>query len=79
MLPENHAHKKIGADLWQEYEGIKDALRPLQHPRPAWDTLLLRQAGFRDIHVDTAVWRRIYARMDEFYNPTPIFAISARA
>ena len=78
-LPENHAHRKIGAELLAEYERIKGALRPLQHPRPAWDTLLLRQAGFRDIRVDTAVWRRIYREQDEFYNPTPIFAISARA
>ena len=78
-LPENHAHRDIGAELMQEYECLKAELRPLQRPRPQWDTLLLCQAGFHDIRVDTTVWKRIYDRQDEFYNPTPIFAISARA
>ena len=78
-LPENHAHKQIGADLMQEYEHIKDELRPSQQLRPNWDVALLKAAGFRDIRVDTTVWQRIYHNVDEFYNPTPIFLIAARA
>lgn len=78
-LPENHAHKQIGADLMQEYEHIKDELRPSQQLRPNWDVELLKAAGFRDIRVDTTVWQRIYHNVDEFYNPTPIFLIAARA
>ena len=78
-LPENHAHKQIGADLMQEYEHLKEELRLFQKPRPAWDLDLLTAAGFRDIQVDTDLWQRIYHNIDEFYNPTPIFLITARA
>lgn len=77
-LPENHAHKKIGADMWSAYEQMKDVLR---RPalRPQWDEELLARAGFCDVRVDTSVWQRIYPVIDEFYNPTPIFAIAAYA
>lgn len=78
-LPANHAHKQINAGLLQEYESIKDTLRPMQSPRPQWDIALLKDAGFSEITVDTGVWKRIYGEVDEFYNPTPIFAISAKA
>ncbi len=77
-LPENHAHKKIAADLIKQYEVMKEELRQ-PYTRPAWDTKLLQQAGFSNIRVDTSVWKRIYADVDEFYNPTPIFTIAAEA
>lgn len=77
-LPENHAHKEISDHLHQEYETMKDLLRSTQQPRPQWDVALLTQAGFRDVAVDTGVWKRIYRDFDEFYNPTPIFTITAR-
>lgn len=76
-LPENHAHKGIAPSLCLEYAHFKDILRPVQQPRPEWDVRLLTEAGFRDITVDTGVWRRIYREFDEFYNPTPIFTIVA--
>ncbi|MDE7243437.1 MAG: methyltransferase domain-containing protein [Oscillospiraceae bacterium] len=78
-LPANHAHKNISSALVQEYESIKDTLRPSQKPRPEWDMELLAEAGFHDIRVDRSVWKRIYSDFDEFYNPTPIFTISAKA
>ncbi|MCD8121897.1 MAG: class I SAM-dependent methyltransferase [Clostridiales bacterium] len=78
-LPPNHAHKEIGADMMQKYEEIKAALRPCQQPRPEWDVELLKDAGFHKIRVDTGVWERIYHDKDEFYNPTPVFAITAKA
>jgi len=78
-LPANHAHKNIRPDLTQEYERIKDVLRPGQKPRPEWDMELLTEAGFRDIRIDRSVWKRIYSDFDEFYNPTPIFTIAAKA
>lgn len=78
-LPENHAHKDIDPALCRAYAHFKDALRPMQQPRPQWDIQLLRQAGFHDICVDTGVWQRIYQEFDEFYNPTPIFTITANA
>lgn len=78
-LPENHAHKGIPDRMKQEYEAFKDELRPGQQPRPQWDRELLEKAGFRDIQVDSEVYKRIYVEFDEFYNPTPIFVISAKA
>ena len=44
---------------------------------PQWDVQLLVEAGFERICVDMGVYRRIYAEIDEFYNPTPIFTIAA--
>ena len=78
-LPPHHAHEDVGDDLMQEYERMKQVLRPKQLPRPQWDAELLRQAGFSNISVDTGVWERVYAEKDEFYDPTPGFAISATA
>ena len=51
----------------------------IEEARPDWDRELLQQAGFSHIRVDTGIWWEIYTKQDEFYNPTPIFAISARA
>ena len=38
-----------------------------------------QRTGFQNIQVDLDIWKRIYAEMDEFYNPTPTFAIRAKA
>lgn len=78
-LPENHAHKGIPNRMKQEYEAFKEELRPTQQPRPQWDAALLEKAGFHSICVDEEVYKRIYTEFDEFYNPTPIFMITARA
>lgn len=78
-LPEHHAHQEVGTDLMKEYERMKDVLRPTQRPRPQWDTELLAAAGFDHITVDAGVWQRIYREKDEFYDPTPGFAIAATA
>lgn len=77
-LPENHAHKGIPEQKTLLYESFKDELRPTQQPRPQWDRELLEKAGFRDIQIDSEVYRRIYVEFDEFYNPTPIFTITAK-
>lgn len=78
-LPSHHAHQDVSADLMKEYERMKEALRPTQQPRPQWDTELLSSAGFHNITVDTDVWQRIYRELDEFYDPTPGFVITAIA
>ena len=74
-----HAHQDVDAALMQEYEKMKNILRPTQMPRPHWDSLLLQEAGFSHIAVDTTVSKRIYTTIDEFYDPTPVFSIFARA
>lgn len=55
-LPANHAYGDISAAKMQEYEQMKDMLRPLQKPRPQWDETLLKKAGFLDIETDTGLW-----------------------
>ena len=77
-LPKLHAHKDISPACWREYEAIKHELQPGQGVRPHWDAVLLRAAGFADIAFDHGVWQRIYSEIDEFFNPTPIFVLSAR-
>lgn len=76
-LPENHAHKLVPDFLVQENEAITMELSAYQGPRPQWDVQLLVEAGFERICVDMGVYKRIYAEIDEFYNPTPIFTIAA--
>lgn len=77
-LPENHAHKDLTAAQNAAYAHISDEMRAVQQPRPDWDVALLRAAGYRDIRVDREVYGRIYREIDRFYNPTPIFCITAR-
>lgn len=74
-----HAHKDITAELMREYERIRQQLQELQQLRPHWDLELLSQAGFSNITLDESVWQRVYTTIDEFYDPTPGFAISAIA
>ena len=77
-LPENHAHKDLTAAQNEAYAHIESALRKLQQPRPGWDMALLADAGYRECRVDRECWRRIYREIDRFYNPTPIFCVTAR-
>ena len=76
-LPENHAHKDLPDWMTKENEIITMEIGITQQPRPQWDVQLLAEAGFERIQVDLGVYRRIYAEIDEFYNPTPIFTIAA--
>lgn len=76
-LPENHAHKLVPDFLHEENEAITMEVGAYHQPRPQWDVQLLAEAGFERIIVDVGVYRRIYAEIDEFFNPTPIFTIAA--
>jgi ubiquinone/menaquinone biosynthesis C-methylase UbiE len=76
-LPENHAHKNIPRDMSEENDEITMEVAAYQQPRPQWDVQLLLRAGFEQVHVDNGIWKRIYAEIDEFYNPTPIFTLVA--
>lgn len=78
-LRDNGAHEAVGEKLRRDYERFKKKLAVGQQPRPAWDVELLRRAGFEKIAVDDALSRRIYTQADAFYNPTPMFLISAAA
>ena len=76
-LPENHAHKLVSDDMKAENEAITMEIGAYHQPRPQWDVQLLVEAGFERITVDMGVYKRIYAEIDEFFNPTPIFTIAA--
>ena len=77
-LPANHAHKDLTQAQNIAYAHIADGLRAVQQRRPAWDLSLLRQAGFSDIRVDRDCYGRVYREIDRFFNPTPIFCVTAR-
>ena len=70
--------KELTAEQNAAYAHIEDELRSVQRPRPTWDMTLLADAGFRDFRVDRDVYCRIYREKDRFFNPTPIFCITAR-
>ena len=76
-VPENHAHKHLSESVLKENDAIMLELSAYQQPRPQWDVGLLLDAGFERITVDTGVWKRIYQDEDEFYNPIPIFSLTA--
>ena len=76
-LPSDHAHRQVSPAMLAENDAITLEVGAHQMPRPQWDVQLLAQAGFERMYVDMGVYRRIYAEIDEFYNPTPIFAIAA--
>ena len=77
-LPENHAHRDLTAAQNAAYAHISDEMRAFQRKRPEWDVALLAEAGFRDVRVDYTVSSRVYREIDRFYNPTPLFCLTAR-
>jgi len=77
-LPENHAHNQLGNSLMQECEDIKRQLPISSYLRPAWDVEELGKTGMEQISIDLGLSRRVYKEKDEFYNPTPMFAIAAK-
>jgi ubiquinone/menaquinone biosynthesis C-methylase UbiE len=76
-LPENHAHKLVPDYMKAENDAITKEIGAYHQPRPQWDVQLLVEAGFERVTLDMGVYKRIYTEIDEFFNPTPIFAIAA--
>ena len=76
-LPENHAHKLVPDYMKAENDAITMEVGAYHGPRPQWDVQLLVEAGFERVTVDMGVYKRIYAEIDEFFNPVPVFAIAA--
>ena len=76
-LPENHAHKLVPEYMQAENDAITMEVGAYHQPRPQWDVQLLVEAGFERVLVDMGVYKRIYAEIDEFFNPTPIFTLAA--
>lgn len=76
-LPQTHAHILLSETMMQENAAITREIGQLQHPRPLWDIQLLMEAGFERVFVDSGVYKRVYAEIDEFYNPAAVFLIAA--
>ena len=76
-LPPEHAHMRLSEKMMKENDEITRMIGKTQKPRPDWDIELLRDAGFHGITADLNVYQRIYIEADEFYNPSPVFVISA--
>lgn len=76
-LPESHAHRTLEMELREECNRIKNQLAISRYQRPAWDISVLGELGFDQMHLDIGVSKRVYDVVDEFYNPTPMFAVCA--
>lgn len=72
------AHIQLGNSLMQECEDIKRQLPISSYLRPAWDVEELGKNDMEQISIDLGLSKRVYKERDEFYNPTPMFAIAAR-
>lgn len=77
QLPPEHAHRNLSKAMNQECDAIKEGLSISKQYRPAWDVEVLKKIGFEEVTVDEGIYERIYKKIDEFYNPTPIFMLKA--
>ena len=71
-------HREIKQELLEECDAINRELRLSKEERPLWDQEVLKALGAEQIQADTEISRRIYREQDEFYNPTPMFCLTAR-
>lgn len=76
-LPETHAHHTVGDEMMRECEEIKRQLPISSYSRPAWDLETLGKMNLKRFEIDLGISTRIYTEKDEFYNPTPMFMLSA--
>ena len=74
-LPPLHAHHMIGDWMRHENNEIKKMLEISTQRRPFWDIAMLADLQVQNFQLDLGVSERIYLKMDEFYNPTPLFKL----
>lgn len=77
-LPHHHAHHMLGTEMMRECEEIKNQLPISSKNRPAWDLDVLGRMKLEEFSIDLGVSSRLYRERDEFYNPTPLFALCVR-
>lgn len=75
QLPPEHAHRHLSKEMNQECDAIKETLSISKEVRPAWDVEFFKSLGYENVTADLKVYRRIYKKIDEFFNPTPIFML----
>ena len=76
-LPINHIHNLVEKSLMEECDAIKNSLSISKSNRPSWDLKVLDKLGYDNISADTQIGKRLYTHKDNFYNPAPVFLISA--
>ena len=76
-LPTSHVHNLVQKSLMEECDLIKNNLMISKMNRPTWDIKVLNKLGYNKIFADTQIGKRLYTHKDNFYNPAPVFLISA--
>ena len=76
-LPISHVHNLVQKSLMEECDSIKNNLMISKMNRPTWDVKVLNKLGYSNIFADTQIGKRLYTHKDNFYNPAPVFLISA--
>lgn len=67
----------IGTDI-DEMERIAREVPLSPVSRPAWDVRVLKNAGFRSVYTDEAVWKRVWSDVEKVnYASTPMFLVRA--
>jgi len=74
-LEANHVHWQVTPSMLDKCQQIQKELEISQYDRPSWDVQLLSGLGLINVQTDCHVSDRVYYVKDEYYNPTPMFAI----
>ena len=74
---ENLAHGEVAKAMLEECHDIYHMLSISTLDRPDWDTQVLSQLKYENIHTDLSVGDRIYHEKDHFYMPERMFLIKA--
>jgi ubiquinone/menaquinone biosynthesis C-methylase UbiE len=77
VITANNAHNRLTNEERDKCHKIYHMLEVSVQNRPKWDVEVLKELESEEIEVDLQVGERIYLEKDEFYIPTPMFAIKA--
>lgn len=67
-------------DRYDQMEKLAAGLPMTSKIRPQWDREVLENLGFRKIHTDTEVWKRVWSEEEKInFASTPLFVIEAAA
>lgn len=70
-------YRDYSCDMLEECDAIKDSLNISAVSRPDWDVAVLQGLGFQSVSVDTAISPLFYRESDAYFNPVPMFCLSA--
>lgn len=76
-LPYEHAHNRLSHATLAENDAIMRQLPISSHRRPAWDAEALEDLGVSSLTIDYRLSGRVFLEKDEFFNPVPMFRLTA--